>query len=148
MNLKPIEELLWHTYQEAEYPALKEQMICWAKECPLVGMQLLDATPVYRNTLLKYLALIAAGAQLTVGISRVMAYDPGIVRLLKECGIPVCDADQCHADVTFDLILDCAGSFSHLTPRIGYVELTHSGIDAFQSSQRPVFLPTEENQTY
>lgn len=74
MNLKPIEELLWHTYQEAEYPALKEQMIRWAKECPLVGMQLLDATPVYRNTLLKYLALIAAGAQLTVGISRVMAY--------------------------------------------------------------------------
>lgn len=140
MDLKPIEELLRRTYQEAEYPALKEQMICWAKDCPLTGMKLLDATPVYRNTLLKYLALIAAGTQLTVGISRVMAYDPDIVRLLKECGIPVCDADQCHADVTFDLILDCAGSFSHLTPRIGYVELTHSGIDAFQSNQRPVFF--------
>ena len=78
MNLKPIEELLRRAYQEAEYPALKEQMIRWAKNCPLTGMQLLDATPVYRNTLLKYLALIAAGAQLTVGISRVMAYDRNV----------------------------------------------------------------------
>ena len=65
MNLKPIEELLRHTYQESEYPALKEQMQHWSKKSPLDGMQLLDATPVYRNTLLKYLALIAAGAQLS-----------------------------------------------------------------------------------
>lgn len=140
MNLKPVEELLRHTYLTAEYPALDEQITRWAKERPLAGMRLLDATPVYRNTLLKHLALMAAGAQLTVGISRVMAHDPGVVDLLNTCGIPVCDADNCRADAVFDLILDCAGSFSHLTPRIGYVELTHSGIDSFQENQRPVFF--------
>lgn len=140
MNLKPIEELLRHTYQESEYPALKEQMQHWSKESPLDGIQLLDATPVYRNTLLKYLALIAAGVQLTVGISRVMAHDPDIVRLLTVCAIPVCEAESCNGERVFDLILDCAGSFSHLIPRIGYVELTHSGIDSFQNNQRPVFF--------
>ncbi|MGI6219462.1 MAG: hypothetical protein ACOYJE_06320 [Bacteroidaceae bacterium] len=140
MNLKPIEELLRRTYEEAEYPALKEQMTRWAKERPLAGMHVLDATPVYRNTLLKYLALMAAGAQLTVGTSRVMAHDPGIIRLLEECGVPVCDAENCGQGATFDLILDCAGSFSRLIPRIGYVELTHSGMDSFQNNQRPVFF--------
>lgn len=140
MNLKPIEELLRNTYQESEYPALKEQMTRWSKESPLEGIRLLDATPVYRNTLLKYLALIAAGAQLTVGISRVMAHDPDIVRLLTVCAIPVCEAESCNGERVFDLILDCAGSFSHLIPRIGYVELTHSGIDSFQNNQRPVFF--------
>lgn len=140
MNLKPIKDLLSHTYQEAEYPALDEQMAHWAKHCPLEGLQLLDATPVYRNTLLKHLALMAAGAQLTVGISRVMARDPDIVRLLGECGIPVYDAENRNEEVAFDIILDCAGSFSHLIPRIGYVELTHSGIDSFRNNGRPVFF--------
>ena len=70
-----------------------------------------------------------------------MAHDPDIVRLLKECGIPVCDADSCSGgESTFDLILDCAGSFSHLIPQIGYVELTHSGIDSFRNNHRPVFF--------
>lgn len=84
MNLEKIEKLIRHAYQENEYPALKEQMTCWAEERPLEEIQLLDATPVYRNTLLKHLALIASGVQLTVGISRVMAHDPAIVNLLKE----------------------------------------------------------------
>lgn len=140
MNLKPIEKLLRQTYEEAEYPALKEQMTRWTQEKPLAEMRVLDATPVYRNTLLKHLALIAAGARLTVGISRVMAHDPAIVRLLNDCDIPVCDADNSSGETDFDLILDCAGSFSRLTPRIGYVELTHSGIDAFQNNRRPVFF--------
>ena len=63
------------------------------------------------------------------------------------CDIPVCDADNSSGETDFDLILDCAGSFSRLTPRIGYVELTHSGIDAFQNNRRPVFFAdfTDEN---
>ena len=140
MNLEKIEKLIRHAYQENEYPALKEQMTRWAEERTLEGIQLLDATPVYRNTLLKHLALIASGAQLTVGISRVMAHDPAIVYLLKECGIPIYDADKSDKDADFDMILDCAGSFSHIIPRIGYVELTHSGIDSFKANQRPVFF--------
>lgn len=58
MNLEQIKNLLRHPYQENDYPALKEQMTCWAEERPLEGIQLPDATPVYRNTLLKHLALM------------------------------------------------------------------------------------------
>lgn len=140
MNLEPIKKLIQQTYQETEYPALNEQTMHWAEERPLEEIQLLDATPVYRNTLLKHLALIASGAQLTVGISHVMAHDPAIVNLLKECGIPIYDADKSDKEADFDMILDCAGSFSHIIPQIGYVELTHSGIDSFKANQRPVFF--------
>lgn len=140
MNLKPIEELLLHTYGEEEYPALKEQTECWVKERPLEGVKLLDATPVYRNTMLKYLSLIAAGANLTVGVSRMIQHDAGIVRLLRECGIPVCEAEECGDDMAFDIILDCAGSFSGMVPQIGYVELTRSGVDSYINGNRPVFF--------
>lgn len=140
MNLEPIKKLLQHTYQTNEYPALLKQMTQWSEERPLDGIRLLDATPVYRNTLLKHLALINAGAQLTVGISDVMAHDPTIVRLLKDCGIPVSEAGHREEETDFDMILDCAGSFSHLVPRIGYMELTHSGIDSFRDNRRPVFF--------
>lgn len=140
MNLKPIDELLLRTYEEAEHPALSEQRARWQKERPLEGLRLLDATPVYCNTLLKYQALLAAGAQLTVGISHVMAHDEHIVRLLQECGIPVCAAESCSGEQPFDLILDCAGAFAHLIPRIGYVELTRSGSDSYRQNSRPVFF--------
>ncbi len=140
MDLEPIKELLRQTYREIEYPALKEQAACWEKERPLEGIRVLDATPVYRNTLLKHLSLIAAGAELTVGISGVMAHDPRIVRLLQTCGIPVCREEGCRKENAFDLILDCAGSFSRLIPGIGYVELTRSGAGAYKKNGRPVFF--------
>ena len=50
---------------------------------PLSGFSVLDATPVFRNTLLKYRALLAAGAELSVGVSDVVAKDPRIVDKLK-----------------------------------------------------------------
>ena len=140
MNLAPIVELLKNTYSVKEYPALEAQRVQWQETQPLAGLHVLDATPVYRNTLLKYCALLAAGAHLTVGISSVMSYDPNIVQLLQKCGIPVCSADDCKKELSFDLILDCAGSFSFLTPRIGYVELTRSGADSYSRNQRPVFF--------
>ena len=140
MNLRPVLDLLHNSYRAEEYPALKEQTAEWKKARPLEGLRLLDATPVYRNTLLKHCALLAAGAELTVGISPVMAHDPGIVRLLQECGIPVRTAEECKRDAAFDLILDCAGAFSPLIPHIGYVELTRSGAGSYRSNRRPVFF--------
>ncbi len=41
-------------------------MTAWRQSRPLAGKSVLDATPVFRNTLCKYLALLAGGAQLSV----------------------------------------------------------------------------------
>ena len=75
-------------YSEKEYPALQEQMNRWAEEKPLQGIRVLDGTPVFANTLLKYAALTAGGAELTVGYSDQIPYDPEIIRFLQESGIP------------------------------------------------------------
>lgn len=140
MIINPIVELLEETYCKEEYPALFEQFSLWERCKPLAGARLLDATPVFRNSLLKYRALIAAGASLTVGVSSVMANDRGIVGLLQRCGISVCNADECDRGASFDIILDCAGAFSFLSPRIGFVELTRSGAGAYGKCCRPVFF--------
>lgn len=140
MLIEPIANILNGAYDKREYPALYEQFNIWNIVKPLKGMRLLDATPVYRNSLLKYRALLAAGADLTVGISSVMAHDDEIVGVLRKCGIKVCSADNCGSDVIFDIVMDCAGAFSFLSPRIGYVELTRSGADAYRNNCRPVFF--------
>ncbi len=140
MLIEPIANILNGAYDKREYPALYEQFNIWNIVKPLKGMRLLDATPVYRNSLLKYRALLAAGADLTVGISSVMAYDEGIVGLLRECGVKICSADECGNDEIFDIVMDCAGAFSFLSPRIGYVELTRSGADAYRDKGLPVFF--------
>ncbi len=139
-DLRPIHAWLQSVYAECEYPALSEQASSWAVVRPLEGLAVLDATPVYRNTLQKHLALIAAGAHLSVGISSVMAHDPQVVDRLRACGIPVYSADTVSSMPKFDLILDCAGSFSSISPRIGYVELTRSGADAYRKQGKPVFF--------
>ncbi len=125
-------------YKENEYPAAAWDIERWAKEKPFEGIKILDSSPVYRNTLIKHKALVVAGAELTVGISDVMPYDPFIINLLRENGVRVVNA----ADEPFeqDVILDCAGAFSEWPSRYGVSELTRSGAYIYADSQRPVFL--------
>lgn len=125
-------------YQPEEYPACHHQAEAWAESVPLKGLSVLDATPVYRNTLVKYRALVAAGAKLSVGLSPVMAHDKQIVRMLGELGIPVVDATK--KKQAFDLILDCAASFSTWEARLGYAELTRSGEKEYAEVGKPVFM--------
>ncbi len=136
-NLSDIRKLLHVHYTEEEYPALCRQIQSNKTIQPLKGLHVLDATPVFRNTLLKHLALLAAGAELTVGISDVMAHDPQILTLLKDAGIPVVHAGD--PGIEFDLILDCAGSFSSWKARNGIVELTRSGAEAYGQTSQPVY---------
>lgn len=140
MNIDPVSELLERYYGRQEFPALDAQTSFWEMQKPLAGTRVLDATPVYRNSLLKYRALLAGGADLTVGISSVMAYDKRVAELLHECGIRVCRADDCDRGEFFDVVMDCAGAFSFLSPRSGFVELTRSGADAYRRKERPVFF--------
>lgn len=137
-------------YEPREYPALAYLADRWIAEQPFLGMKILVATPIFRNTLLQYRSLMAGGAQLYVGHAvssdgktPVMPCDENVIGILEEDGIPVVtDADVKGGTVAddFDLILDCAGQFSFCHPRFGFVELTRSGVQFFENSTFPVYV--------
>ena len=138
------DEIVNDAYEEREYPALLALTREWEQTRPFDGLRVLVATPVFRNTLLEYRALIAGGADLAVGVAGGMPCDPGIVDVLRENGIPVVGAQEAldleAAGRGFDLILDCAGQFSACHPRFGFVELTRSGVQFYEKSEHPVYV--------
>jgi adenosylhomocysteinase len=106
------------------------------------------ATPIFRNTLVEYRALMAGGADLYVGHAigtsgAAMPCDQKIIDLLKEKDVPVVtDEDIKSGKVAddFDLILDCAGQFAFCHPKKGFVELTRSGVQFYADSEFPVYV--------
>ena len=137
-----IEKILKHIskfYAPEDYPALAAELEEWRETRPFAGKKLLDATPAYTNTLVKYLPLLAGGAELAVGIGGLTPYDPDVPPLLREWGIPVLSPDDC-ADDDFDVIMDCAGMFAKVRTRCGYVELTRSGLYRYREVDAPVFF--------
>ena len=137
-----IEKILTHIskfYAPRDYPALADELGKWRETRPFAGKKLLDATPVFTNTLVKYLPLLAGGAELAVGIGELTPFDPKIPPLLREWGISVVAPDEC-ADGRFDVIMDCAGVFSRVKTRCGYVELTRSGVYGYRGGDSPVFF--------
>ena len=135
--LKQISDFLHDRYQLCEYPALAYQFRKWSEEKPLSGKKLLDGTPVFTNTLLKYASLIAAGAELSVGYSSNIPYDPEIISFLIKIGIPC--IDQCKVG-EFDVIMDCNGVYRDKKPKYGFVELTRSGAYRFAGINEPVIM--------
>ena len=149
------DEIVNDAYGEREYPALLALAREWAQTRPFDGLRVLAATPVFRNTLLQYRALLAGGADLVVGgagsdvgdgpsSGAEMPCDPGIVEVLRGNGIPVIGLQEALALETagrgFDLVLDCAGQFSACHPRFGFVELTRSGVQFYENSEHPVYV--------
>ena len=55
-------EYLQPFYAPNEFPALHGQYLTWQKTRPFAGCHILEGTPLFRNTLTKYLALLAGGA--------------------------------------------------------------------------------------
>ena len=114
----------------------------WGLTRPFRGLKVLVATPVFRNTLLQYRALVAGGAELSVGLT--FANDEKIVQLLGAAGVPVVTPEEALAaegrGELFDLILDCAGCFAKCHPRIGFVELTRSGVQFYENAEVPVYV--------
>ena len=122
-----------------EYPSLSAQAERFAVSRPFAGRALLDCTPVFANTLLKYVPLLKGGAELTVGVSERIPHDPAVVRFLGEVGVPVL-RDSADAVRMFDVILDCDGSRADIPPRVGVCELTRSGAYHYAGSRFPVVL--------
>lgn len=143
------DEILNDAYEKREYPALSAFFAEWSGTRPFRALRVLVATPVFRNTLLEYRALIAGGADLVVGVAGGMPCDLGIVEVLRGNGIPVIGLQEAlemearcaeSGDCAFDLILDCAGQFSACHPRFGFVELTRSGVQFYEKCEHPVYV--------
>ncbi len=124
-------------YRQEEYPALLCQYTNWSSVKPLSGLRILDATPLFANTLLKYVPLLAAGAELTAATHDSIPFDPAMPDLLRQWGIP---RSHNTAGGSFDCILDCGGVHSHLTPAYGTAELTRSGFYRYRKAAYPVIM--------
>ena len=143
MDLQSIlSSVLDEVYEKNEYPALAALESEWTHTRPFYGLRVLVATPIYRNTMTEYRALLAGGATLLVGFSGMN--DPDVVDFLKDWGIPVVTpAEMLEAesrDEFVDLVLDCAGPFAVLHPKIGFVELTRSGVHYYKNAEKPVYV--------
>ena len=143
MDLQSIlSSVLDEVYEKNEYPALVALQSEWSQTRPFDGLRVLVATPVYRNTMTQYRALVAGGAELLVGLSGMN--DPDVVDFMGEWGVPVVTpAEMLDAESRgefVDLVLDCAGPFAGLHPKIGFVELTRSGVQYYKDAKKPVFV--------
>lgn len=146
------DEIISSVYEPNEYPALEALTQEWSQTLPFAGLRILAATPIFRNTMVQYRALIAGGAVLTVGRAVIsneksatsMPCDEGIVRKLQELDVPVVTPEEVLAEEAdgefYDLVLDCAGQFSKCHPRYGFVELTRSGVQFYEESESPVYV--------
>lgn len=132
-----------HVYQENEHPALSFLIQKWSQTKPFKDLRILIATPIFRNTLVQYETFIASGAHISIGKDYVL-YDEKIVEMLKKRGIPVLSEqevlEQERNNLFFDIILDCAGQYCQCHPRIGFVELTRTGVYSYEDSKFPVYI--------
>lgn len=133
-----MQQILDETYAEAEHAALMWQTQAWRESRPLAGMRVLDATPVFHNTLAKYVPLLAAGADLSVWLSPVLPHGPATADLLRRIGVSTLDTFP--VGRTYDVVLDCAGVLATAGSRAGYVELTKSGQHVYEDCPRPVLM--------
>ena len=131
-----IKQFLLDRYNICEYPALNYQFELWRQTRPLQGIRVLDGTPVFANTLLKYMNLLSAGAELSVAYCDSIPYDKSVVRFLPEIGVDC--IYNCKDSGRFDCILDCNAVYRELRPRYGFVELTRSGAYHLADSVLPV----------
>ena len=137
MLAKKFLDLLSSYYNISEYPTLHSQMNNWLITKPLSGMRILDSTPVFRNTLLKYTALLAGGADLEIGISDYISRDNAIIDFLENNGVKILHPHQ--ATESYDIVMDCGAVFSATKSRYGYVELTRSGVPKYEQLGVKVF---------
>lgn len=128
-----------HRYSRTERPALTAQWAQWKATQPLAGASVLSATPVFHNTLVAHQVLIAAGAELSVGLSPELPRNDDAVAVLRDAGVDVVDPATASLRM-FDVVTDCAGVFRRSPSRHGYVELTKSGAAYYRDSSVPVVL--------
>ena len=135
-KIELIKNFIADRYNVCEYPALQYQFELWSSTCPLHGVRILDGTPVFTNTLLKYANTLAAGAELSVAYGDSIPYDPAVIDFLQHIGV------ECiyngNTDKEFDCIADCNAVCRTMSPKFGFVELTRSGAYHFAGTTHRV----------
>lgn len=135
-NVDQLRRYLLSFYDADEWPALLAQAEMWRPSRPLAGLRILVATPVYRNTMAQYMALMAGGARVCVSRRQVLPFDPSVMEILPDFGIEIVEGKR----DDFSIVLDCAGVHAGLHPALGVSELTRSGAYRYERSMSPVFL--------
>lgn len=122
-------------YTPADYPTIAAQVADFSARRPFEGLRILDATPLFFNTLAKYLPLLSGGAHLTLSGVEGVPQDPNFVAWARQEGLPVITT----AEGDYDLISDCIGLHAGMNPRLGFAELTHSGLARYEGCSKPCF---------
>jgi len=126
-----------------DYPALAAQAERWRGTRPLEGLRVLCGTPLFLNTLAQFAALLAGGADLAAVYSDELGYDPSIPDFLAGIGLTVFHGanEAIASGIMFDVVLDCSALNRHVPVRLGYCELTRSGVHVYESEppDKPVF---------
>ncbi|MBQ1960080.1 MAG: hypothetical protein II349_00965 [Akkermansia sp.] len=135
-KLASLRDYLLQCYAPEEWPTLLNQAEEWALTRPLEGLRVLDATPLFRNTLAKFLALMSAGAKVYVPWRSSLPADAEVVAQLADFGI----VHATREDKDFDIVLDCAGDNCRLRPKLGSCELTRTGVQRYERAPFPVFM--------
>lgn len=128
-------------YDDSQFPALIAQFNEWEQTRPLEGIRILDATPVFRNTMCKYAALLAGGADLSISMAPMTQHDDDIRSDIESFGI--CVLNDLPWGTQFDVILDCAGIHAQFQPKFGTSELTRTGMYHYKTAFFPVYLADE-----
>lgn len=125
-----------------DYPALAAQAQRWRETRPLDRFRVLCGTPLFLNTLAQYAALLEGGADIAVVYSDDLGYDPAIPDFLAGIGIRTCHgAEEAASAGPFDAVLDCGALNRDIPVRLGYCELTRSGVHIYEANlpDKPVF---------
>ena len=138
INTDKLKDFLYQRYSIEEFPALDFQIKQWSEKRPLDGLTVVDATPVFFNSGLKYLALLSAGVNLTVSAHPQLPKDENAVRFFRECGMNIVEDGK--FSIEPDCICDCAGTHKDILSKYGTVELTGSGAHVYRNWHAPVFL--------
>ena len=135
-KIELIKEFIADRYNICEYPALQYQFELWSNTRPLRGVRILDGTPVFTNTLLKYVNTLAAGAELSVAYSDSIPYDQAVIDFLQSIGVDCIYNGRTSKE--FDCIADCNATYRTMSPKLGFVELTRSGAYHFAGTTHTV----------
>lgn len=125
-NLTLLQEKVSKLYGHKDHPCLHDQFLRFEAAQYFKGLKILHATPIFRNSIPKLLPLLGSGARVDVALPRGIPFDIEILKTLKSAGVNCLETNESVKN-EYDVLLDCIGSYAHLSPTYGAVELTKSG---------------------
>lgn len=141
MSIEPNLEVLakaFTYFSPSDYPFLKEYRDLVSATKPYKGLRILHNVHLTMSTLCKIETLFLAGAEVVVTATEDLSRSADALKLLAEANIPFYEPSEING--TFDVVLDCCAGFYHkITPRVGAVELTQTGIVKYEKDGAPPY---------